>query len=62
MFLTNCVNTTNKFMIYDEIDMMYNPITCELNLPIDEERLLYIDKIYNLTKTLYNNIFINYIF
>jgi hypothetical protein len=36
MFLESTISTSNKYMIYDEIDMMANPLTCELNKPINK--------------------------
>ena len=33
MFLKEEILTDDKFMIYDEVDMMANPLTCELNKP-----------------------------
>jgi hypothetical protein len=60
IFLTNKIDTTNKYMIYDEVDIMANPLTCELNMPInDKTELSNIDLIFNLTKNIYNEMFIN---
>ena len=33
MFLEKDIDTSNKYMIYDEVDTLANPITCELNIP-----------------------------
>jgi hypothetical protein len=53
--------TQNKYMIYDEVDNMANPQSCELNIPINETKtqLENIELIFNLTKYIYNDIFTN---
>lgn len=59
MFLENKINTSKKYMIYDEIDMMANPLTCELNQPDHSYKLECIDELYLITNILYNEIFKN---
>ena len=59
MFLRNDVDTTNKYMIYDEVDMLANPLTCELNIPTTEKHLETINDLYFLSNLIYNQIFIN---
>jgi hypothetical protein len=64
MFLTSeqtIINTTNKYMIYDEVDNMSDPLSCELNIPINSSKteLLNIELIFNLTKNIYNLLFRN---
>jgi len=60
MFLKNITNTTNSYMIYDEVDIMANPLTCELNIPKPDTKtsLSNIDLIFDLTKNIYKLIFI----
>jgi hypothetical protein len=59
MFLENNIKTKNLYMIYDEVDMMANPITCELNIPKDKLSLENIDDLYSLSKCLFEDIFNN---
>jgi len=59
MFLEEKIHTETKYMIYDEIDMMANPLTCELNKPFNKLILESTDELYTLSKMLYNDIFIN---
>ena len=56
MFLDNPMKTDNKYMIYDEVDMMANPLTCELNKPSHKLDLPH-SELYDLAKKLYDNIF-----
>ena len=54
------INTDNSYFIYDEIDMMSNPMTSELNMPFGEKNILSnLDAIYKLTNVFYNNLFLN---
>jgi hypothetical protein len=53
------INTENMYMIYDEVDQMANPLTCELNFPENKVNLKNINIILDITKQLYNNIFLN---
>jgi len=59
LFLENKIDTSKKYMIYDEIDMMANPLTCELNIPSNILKLEAIDNLYFIGDLIYNNIFIN---
>jgi hypothetical protein len=59
MFLENEINTDTKYMIYDEIDMMANPLTCELNKPSHPIQFTAFDDLYILSKILYDDIFNN---
>jgi len=59
MFLENKIYTVKKYMIYDEVDMMANPLTCELNKPNESKKLECIDELYFITNILYNEIFKN---
>ena len=62
LFLSsNIDHNTNSYFIYDEIDTISNPITNELNIPIHETKKTIdgIDLIYEITKIIYSNIFIN---
>jgi len=59
MFLENEIDTVKKYMIYDEVDMMANPLTCELNKPNEPKKLECIDELYFITNILYNEIFKN---
>ena len=57
MFLTDHPrNIDNKYMIYDEVDMMANPLTCELNSPSTSADLPF-EELFDIAKRLYNNIF-----
>ena len=60
-FLTKNYNTENMYMIYDEVDLIANPLTSELNMPIPESKkdLLNHVIIYELTKLLYEKIFVS---
>ena len=64
MFLqTEVVDIDNKYMIYDEIDMMANPLTCELNIPFIKDTLHTSDNIlYTLSEILYTKIFTDFNF
>jgi hypothetical protein len=62
MFLENKINTENKYMIYDEVDMMANPLTCELNIPQDKDILNNFDFLFQLTKNIYNDLFKSNVF
>ncbi len=53
------INTENMYMIYDEVDQMANPLTCELNFPENKVNLKNINIILDITKQLYNKIFLN---
>jgi len=57
MFLENEIDTVKKYMIYDEVDMMANPLTCELNKPNESKKLECIDELYLITNILYDDIF-----
>ena len=57
LFLEDRIDTSNKYMIYDEVDMMANPLTCELNIPFNREKLTRIDQLYKLSNAIYNDIF-----
>ena len=59
MFITSSkyINTKNKFMIYDEVDMMANPLSCELNIPNDKTNLTDIKLLFDISGMLYNGIF-----
>jgi hypothetical protein len=59
LFLTDPSITLNSYMIYDEVDMMANPITCELNIPNEISTLDNIDILYNIADIIYNDIFKN---
>jgi hypothetical protein len=59
MFLEKTIDTEKKYMIYDEVDMMANPLTCELNKPFNEVQLNSIDELYKISEILYNDIFTN---
>jgi hypothetical protein len=59
MFLENEINTDTKYMIYDEIDMMANPLTCELNKPFNNQQFTSFDELYKLSEILYDDIFTN---
>jgi hypothetical protein len=60
MFLSGLfLDTNNKYMIYDEVDIMANPLTCELNIAKENEKLLEQKKLFKLTKILYEKLFIN---
>jgi len=59
LFLNESLNTEKKYMIYDEVDMMANPLTCELNIPIQKKKLEEVNLLYKLSELLYTNIFIN---
>ena len=64
MFLIKYINTTNMYMIYDEVDMMANPLTCELNIP-DNEKLLECtkeNKLLELCKFIYDDILVSKMF
>ena len=56
MFLKEPINTDNKYMIYDEVDMMANPLTCELNSPLNSDVLPF-DELFIIANKLYTNIF-----
>ena len=58
MFLERKIITENKYMIYDEVDMMANPLTCELNRPIEKDNLVT-DILFILGGILYDEIFNN---
>jgi hypothetical protein len=62
MFIDKIINTEKQYMIYDEVDMMSNPLTCELNIPLDEKILLNIDGLYDIARILYVKMFNNPIF
>ena len=48
------------FVIYDEIDLMANPLTCELNIPKNEIKSLNnFDLLFDLTEQFYSNIYTN---
>lgn len=48
---------SKMYMIYDEIDMIANPLTCELNIPLEHKiKLSNVNIIYELTKFLYEKI------
>jgi hypothetical protein len=59
LFLENIMETSNSYMIYDEVDMMANPLTCELNIPSNKISLKSIDNLYKLSNAIYNDIFKN---
>jgi hypothetical protein len=61
-FLSRRIETEVLYMIYDEVDMMSNPLTCELNIPSDEKELENIDMLYDIAKKLYERMFTNDIF
>jgi hypothetical protein len=59
MFLKDNIDTINKYMIYDEVDMIANPIKNELNIPIDMVSVNNIDKYIEIFNILYEKIIIN---
>ena len=60
MFLTTeLTNYNNSYMIYDEVDMIANPLICELNIPMESRTLSSIDELFKLSNILYNDIFMN---
>ena len=66
-FLNDDVDTTNKYMIYDEIDMIANPLTCELNKPnelnklneVNKQKLISTDDLFKLANLLYTTLYID---
>jgi hypothetical protein len=54
----NFNNFKNDYFIYDEIDAMANPMSCELNIPETPETL-DTKIIFEMSKLLYDKIFIN---
>jgi hypothetical protein len=59
MFLEKTIDTSKKYMIYDEVDMMANPLTCELNIPDVNKPLESGKYLYLISNILYNKIFKN---
>ena len=51
----------DKYTIYDEVDMMANPLTCELNIPLNKDSLST-DILFKLAEILYDEIFSSDIF
>ena len=49
----------NMYMIYDEVDMMANPLTCELNKPSELVKLSSVYELFTLSEILYDDIFEN---
>jgi hypothetical protein len=43
----------NSYVIYDEIDLMSNPLTCELNIPYNKTNLENTEQIFDISKKLY---------
>ena len=56
-FLENKVNSDNMYVIYDEVDMIANPLSCELNIPDQITDLQNVNTLFEITEMLYNNIF-----
>jgi hypothetical protein len=51
-------DTSNKYMIYDEVDFMANPLTNELNIQLDNKKeISNIPILYQTINLIYNNIF-----
>jgi hypothetical protein len=44
--IDNIINTDKTYFIYDEIDSLINPLKSDLNIPIDNLKHPYADKIY----------------
>lgn len=59
MFLKANIDTTDKYMIYDEVDFMANPITCELNISQDRTKLENDEFLYVISECLYKKIFVD---
>jgi len=59
LFLEKEIETYDMYMIYDEVDMMANPLSCELNIPFNKEELTHTDELYKLANVIYNDIFKN---
>ena len=55
MFLNEYIYTGNTYMIYDEIDTIANPLTCELNKPNEtkKQELTLINDLFTLANELY---------
>ena len=58
-FLEKKVNSDNMYVIYDEVDMIANPLSCELNIPDQITDLQNINILFELSELLYQYIFIN---
>ena len=59
MFLKENIDTTDKYMIYDEVDFMANPMTCELNISQDKTNLENDEFLYIICECLYEKIFVD---
>ena len=57
MFLEKKIDTIDKYMIYDEVDFMANPMTCELNIPQEQTNLENNTFLLIISECLYELIF-----
>jgi hypothetical protein len=58
-FLNNIIDSSKIYVIFDEVDMMANPLTCEFNIPEKKQNLELSNLLIDICKIVYEKIFFN---